>query len=235
MSWLAFPIKLWLVLGALVVRLRWMGAALLLSTIISALSLAGTGGVLFSPQEIKAAGSRYGEMAKRRLMALQKLIANSQDLDEMEKLKKVNGFFNRTPYKTDAKHWKQKDYWATPLEMLGTNGGDCEDYSIAKYLTLRQLGVDDEKLRITYVKAIKLNEAHMVLSYYPTPEAEPYILDNLNKLLLKASLRTDLAPVYSFNGSGLWVSKGGGGGQKAGSSSRLKRWREMKDKLEQGG
>jgi predicted transglutaminase-like cysteine proteinase len=213
---------------------RW-GTASLLLALMAGFGMAGTPSVLMTPEAIAKAGEKYGEMAQRRLKTWQTMIANGQGKGDMEKLEMVNNFFNLIPYKTDLAHWQQKDYWATPLEMLGSNGGDCEDYSIGKYLTLRQLGVDDEKLRITYVKYLTQNEAHVVLSYYPELDKEPYILDNINKRLLKASERKDLLPVYSFNGEGLWVAKGGGGGQEAGSSSRLQRWTDVKDKLAQGG
>lgn len=220
------------------VAVRWGMASLMLS-LLAGLGGANTPGVLMTPEAMAKAGEKYGEMALRRLKTWQKIIADGQGKGDKEKLEMVNNFYNLIPYKTDPVHWQQKDYWATPLEMLGTNGGDCEDYSIAKYLTLRQLGVDDEKLRITYAKykqkGTGYEEAHMVLSYYESLDSEPYILDNINKRLLKASERTDLLPVYSFNGEGLWVAKGGGGGQKAGSSSRLQRWTEVKDKLAQGG
>ena len=150
------------------------------------------------------------------------------DLDEAKKLQVVNNFFNQIPFISDAIHWKQQDYWATPLELLGSNGGDCEDYSIAKYLTLRELGVADGKLRITYVKALKLNEAHMVLTYYSSPSAEPVILDNLEGDILPASQRKDLLPVYSFNGESLWLNSGlSDVGQLVGGSERIAPWRDL--------
>jgi len=62
---------------------------------------------------------------------------------------------------------------------LASNGADCEDFSIAKYFALKELGVPIQRLRITYVKAVRLNQAHMVLAYYPEPDAVPLILDNL--------------------------------------------------------
>jgi hypothetical protein len=74
----------------------------------------------------------------------------------------------------------------------------------------------------------------MVLTYYPSPDAEPYILDNLNKQLLPASERADLLPIYSFNASGLWVAKGPGGGKRAGTADRLERWSELKSRLNNG-
>ena len=95
---------------------------------------------------------------------------------------------NQTPFVSDIQHWGKTDYWATPVEFLSTNGGDCEDYSIAKYFTLRTLGVADDKLRITYVKElVQYNEAHMVLAYFPNADDEPLVLDNINKTILPAS------------------------------------------------
>ena len=49
----------------------------------------------------------------------------------------------------------QVDYWETPVEALWKGAGDCEDYAIAKYFSLRHLGVSSDKLRITYVKALE--------------------------------------------------------------------------------
>lgn len=212
-----------------------MGLALLLWVLVTGLNGAGMEGVLLSPEEVRSAGTKYGAEALRRIGAWQRLIGEGLDKEEQERLNMVNDFFNnQVRYVSDQQHWGQEDYWATPLEILGTGGADCEDYSIAKYLTLLQLGVPDEKLRITYVKALALNQAHMVLSYYPTPDAEPLILDNLNKRVLKASSRNDLLPIYSFNGSGLWVSKGRGESQSAGSSARLSRWQDVKSRLKNG-
>jgi len=144
----------------------------------------------------------------------------------------VNDFFNQVRFISDEKHWKSTDYWATPVEFLSTNGGDCEDFSIAKYITLRELGVPDERLRITYVKALQLNQAHMVLAYYETPDSEPLILDNLMASIRPASKRPDLLPVYSFNGNDLWMSKLRGRGQVIrGGSQRINLWRDLTIRL----
>jgi len=120
------------------------------------------------------------------------------------------------------------------VEMLSTNGGDCEDFSIAKYFTLLELGVPDERLRITYVKALELNQAHMVLAYYETPESEPLILDNLINKIRSASQRSDLLPVYSFNGNNLWMSKERGQGRAiVGGSQRINLWRDLNIRMKQ--
>jgi len=98
---------------------------------------------------------------------------------ELDALQTVNSYFNRIPFLPDSTHWSAEDYWATPAETVASDGGDCEDYSIAKYFLLKEFGVPVERLRITYVKAVKLNQAHMVLAYYAAPGSEPLILDNL--------------------------------------------------------
>jgi predicted transglutaminase-like cysteine proteinase len=175
--------------------------------------------------------SKYGISARERLETWQDIANSPADLTINEKLNKVNQFFNKAHFKSDWQHWGKEDYWATPVELLATNGGDCEDYSIAKYFTLKTMGVSVEKLRITYVKAIRLNQAHMILAYYETPEAEPLILDNLIGDIKPASKRPDLVPVYSFNGDGLWLSKQRGQGKKIGDSDKLSRWVDLNSRL----
>jgi predicted transglutaminase-like cysteine proteinase len=149
----------------------------------------------------------------------------------MEKLEKVNDFFNQMEFVDDIIHWKVEDYWATPIEFLGTQAGDCEDFTIAKYFTLKAMGINEEKLNLTYVKALTYNVHHMVLAYYSSPESEPLILDNIVKIVKPASERTDLLPIYSFNGTGLWLAKQRGRGKLAGSSSRLKRWQDLVQRM----
>lgn len=186
-----------------------------------------------SDNEIKNAHKQHGPFAANRLKAWQKLVDDNLDQPEDIKLQNVNQFFNDVRYVTDAQHWKKKDYWATPVEMLVTDGGDCEDYTIAKYFTLKALGVSEKKLYLTYVKAVRLNQAHMVLTYFPTPRSIPLVLDNINKRILKATQRKDLVPIYSFNGDGLWLAKERGKGKSvSGGTSKLKAWNNLLQRLE---
>ena len=78
---------------------------------------------------LNSAAAKYGISAKKRLQDWDKLIKQNQNRSEAEKLQLVNDFFNRIRYVSDLEHWKVEDYWATPAEMLVTNGGDCEDYA----------------------------------------------------------------------------------------------------------
>lgn len=176
---------------------------------------------------------RYGSDARGRVEALQALVERHRDDSDQDKLEAVNDFFNQIPYDTDWGLWDQEDYWATPIEVLGIRGADCEDYSIAKYFTLREMGMPAEKLRITYVKALELNQAHMVLAYYQDPEGVPLILDNLRGSIEPATRRVDLAPVYSFNGESLWLAVSRSRGQKVGTSDRISLWTKLRDKMAQ--
>ena len=146
------------------------------------------------------------EQYESRIDAWQTLIEESQNDSDWQKINKANQFFNRISYSADNVQWGVEDYWASPREFLRNNAGDCEDYSIAKYFTLKAMGVSDDRLRITYVTSLPLNQAHMVLVYLDGGEKTPLVLDNLREKIEPFSLRKDLEPVYSFNNNGLWLA-----------------------------
>jgi predicted transglutaminase-like cysteine proteinase len=175
----------------------------------------------------------FGAEAHQRLENWQRLHKLAINAPVDRQLHMVNSFFNQVTFVSDIEHWGEEDYWATPVELLTTNGGDCEDFSIAKYLTLKSMGVPDDQLRIVYVKALRLNQAHMVLAWYSHPDADPLILDNLTNNIKSASQRTDLEPVYSFNGEGLWLNKSGGATKRIGEAQKLSRWQELNNRLDQ--
>lgn len=165
--------------------------------------------------------------AQKRIDQWAELINTLPEETTQDKLRRVNQFFNQKMiFRDDRLVWKTVDYWATPLQFLRKGEGDCEDYALAKYFTLRELGVPASQLRITYVKALKLNQAHMVVTWYSTPEAIPLVLDNLNTAILPATQRRDLIPVYAFNGEGLWLPQAGGN-KRVGDSKRLSRWQDL--------
>jgi hypothetical protein len=73
----------------------------------------------------------------------------------------------------------------------------------------------------------------MVLAYFPTSDSEPLVLDNIRKTIQPASDRSDLLPVYSFNGSGLWLAKEQAGrAQSVGGSDRIGHWRDLQSRLQ---
>ncbi len=185
-----------------------------------------------SQDTLKKAEAKWGRDARTRLLAWENLIRSDNSTSDLEKLEKVNAFMNKIPYGEDIDVWGVDDYWATPIEFLGIGAGDCEDYAIAKYFTLKAMGFADEKLNITYVKAVKLNRTHMVLTYVNKPGDEPLVLDNLIDTIKPASGRQDLLPIFSFNGTNLWMAQQRGQG-KVTDSSRLRPWRELLKRMQE--
>ncbi|MFJ4432789.1 cysteine protease LapG [Pseudomonas sp. NPDC089395] len=179
----------------------------------------------------------YGPLGagKGRIDAWQNLMATQNQGTELQRLQVVNLFFNQQlRYVEDIDLWREVDYWATPIQALIKGAGDCEDYAIAKYFSLRRMGIASDKLRITYVKALRQNRAHMVLTYYSNPQAQPLVLDSLMDAIEPANQRTDLLPVYAFNGEGLWLT-GGAGNKKVGDTKRLSRWQDLLKKMQAEG
>lgn len=185
----------------------------------------------------RRAQSLYGPLGpgQARIDAWQNLLTTQKQGSDVEQLKRVNQFFNRQlRYVEDIDLWREVDYWSTPIQALIKGAGDCEDYAIAKYFSLRRMGMPADKLRITYVKALRQNRAHMVLTYYSSPNAMPLVLDSLMDAIKPASERTDLIPVYAFNGEGLWLT-GAGGNKKVGDTKRLSRWQDLLKKMQAEG
>lgn len=204
--------------------------------------LAATPGLGFSrsvtPGLMQRYAAKFGPDSRVRINGWQQFVASvaaerqQRPGSDLELLGSLNRFFNRLPFVSDLAHWQSEDYWASPAESLASNGGDCEDFSIAKYFALKELGVPIERLRITYVKAVRINQAHMVLAYYPAPGAVPLVLDNLENEVRLASQRPDLIPVYSFNDEDVVLVRQGQTAASAGSSLQIRLWRELLNKLE---
>jgi len=174
---------------------------------------------------------RWGAPAQPRFENWRKLVGSLTESSDQDRIKRVNTFFNQqVQFGDDPVIWGQADYWATPIETLGRGAGDCEDFSIAKYFTLLQVGVSPDKLRLIYVRAktgtSEATQAHMVLAYYNTPDAEPLVMDNLIGDIRPASRRPDLVPVFSFNSSGVFAGVTGASAA-AGGTGRLSRWEDL--------
>ncbi|MBU8911475.1 MAG: transglutaminase-like cysteine peptidase [Desulfobacterales bacterium] len=170
----------------------------------------------FVPENLVDNFSRkYGEQAVRRLNSLLLQMEELIKLPEDQIVINVNRFFNQLEYCSDIKTWNKKDYWASRLEFLGRGQGDCEDYAVAKFLTMAQLGVPEKKLFLTYVKAVGYPDAaHLVVTYYKEPGTVPFVLDNYIKKILPATQRPDLIPVYSFTATDLYIQKQYGLGKR---------------------
>ena len=199
--------------------------------VVSSLSLAFAYDIERLQQQLVAL---FGPARVSLLRDWQKTLTEAKPVGEKEKLARINNFFNkRIEFTDDLSVWNQSDYWATPVEFIGQGRGDCEDFAIAKYFALKEIGVPSAKLRLVYVKA-KLNgpngpflQAHMVLAYYPAPNAEPTILDNLVPEIKPASLRGDLQPVFSFNSEAIWQGVAENSAKGKGGTGQLSRWQDL--------
>lgn len=112
---------------------------------------------------------------------------------------------NAQRYVTDDSLWGVNDYWASPSEFLSRSAGDCEDYAIAKYLSLKLLGWTDDELRIVAVKDLKLGIGHAVLVAFHN--GRTLVLDNQSKQILEAERLNHYQPVYSINATSWWLHR----------------------------
>src|SRR5690606_24630750 len=102
------------------------------------------------------------------------------------------------------RNWGVEDYWATPLQFFRKNG-DCEDYAIAKFMSLRALGWDNEALRIVVVNDMNLRVQHAVLVVFLEDGA--YVLDNQSPSVMRQDRIRHYRPVYSVNETSWWVHR----------------------------
>ena len=200
--------------------------------------------MLFSAGLILLAASLVGQLYAQRGNSIVfaewlRLIEDKNLQADVEKLAVVNRFFNeRVHFSDDISIWGKKDYWATPRETMSRGSGDCEDFVIAKYVTLLNMDIPQEKLRLIYVRASiggaqsGISQAHMVLGFFSSETAEPLILDNLISEVRPASSRPDLTPIFSFNTQGLWAR---GSQSTAQPSTKLSNWRSVLYRMSQDG
>jgi predicted transglutaminase-like cysteine proteinase len=124
-----------------------------------------------------------------------------RNADRWYQLQAVNHEMNKRRYVTDPVNWGVEDYWESPGEFL-VRDGDCEDYAIAKYLSLKRLGWSDENLRVVAVRDLNLNVGHAVLiAYY---EGATWLLDNQVGTVINTDRVTHYQPVFSINETAWW-------------------------------
>ncbi|WP_074216486.1 transglutaminase-like cysteine peptidase [Halodesulfovibrio marinisediminis] len=120
----------------------------------------------------------------------------------MQQLRKVNAYFNKWPYRLDKENWGKREYWASPPEFV-TRSGDCEDYAIAKYYALRELGIPASSMRIVALMDNIRRLGHAVLVVYHDGDA--WVLDNQTKLVLSHSKFSHYVPQFSVNETNRWA------------------------------
>ena len=159
----------------------------------------------FERESAKAPG-RCGDLTqnKCRFREWAALIEKLRGLSPAEQMRRVNRFMNRSRYIIDPINWGVKDYWESPGQFF-TREGDCEDYAITKYMTLKRLGFDPRKMRIVVLRDLNLKIAHAVLAV--EMNGKRWILDNQIEQVVEDTTIRHYLPLYSINEYAWWLHR----------------------------
>ena len=137
-----------------------------------------------------------------RLQEWRTFLGGLSGLDRETQIDEVNDWVNDHPYIEDPNNWGRTDYWAAPSEFL-TRSGDCEDFAIMKYFSLRELGIPEDDMRLVVLMDTNLNLLHAVLVV--RNEGVWYSLDNQTSSVVAADRMRHYVPYYSINANAYWV------------------------------
>jgi predicted transglutaminase-like cysteine proteinase len=133
--------------------------------------------------------------------AVQQIARAVAHLTPRAQLQAVNARINRVPTRDDRDTYGVDDHWATPQEFF-RNGGDCEDYAIAKYAVLERLGWPPERLWIVVMRETVISPIHAVLMV--ELDGRLLTLDNLGDRVFVHGQVDYYRPAYSLNRFGAW-------------------------------
>lgn len=122
-------------------------------------------------------------------------------LDRRAQVDEVNRRMNSAPYIEDILNYGIPDYWATPGEFF-ENSGDCEDYAIAKFMSLRLLGFSNDEMRVGVVQDTNLNLVHSILIVYL--DGQSLLLDNQISQVIPVSSVHHYVPYFTINEQYWW-------------------------------
>jgi len=125
-----------------------------------------------------------------------------KDKSRAEQRQEVNRYVNERPYRLDLDTYGQDDYWAVVKEFL-PHGGDCEDFAISKFFSLRWLGVPADDLRLLLVQDTNLRVQHAVLIVFDSGEV--WVLDNQSPQVMPQDTIVHYTPLYSVNEKHWWL------------------------------
>ncbi|MEJ5168462.1 MAG: transglutaminase-like cysteine peptidase [Arcobacteraceae bacterium] len=137
----------------------------------------------------------------KRIENLKQFIGSLSTKNTEQKLNSVNLYFNQIVPAYDSFSDVNRDEWDTMIDFVKKGKGDCEEYAISKYETLKMSGLDENKLYLMVVRerTRQNNEFHLVVAYYYESDNDPLILDNLSFKVLPLNKRIDLHPIMIFN------------------------------------
>lgn len=152
----------------------------------------------------RSAGCRPGDPESCHLHDWRAFLGTLKTDDRMTQLQLVNRYMNEHPYVIDPVNYHVLDYWATPKQFLDIDG-DCEDYAIAKYYSLRVLGFDRADMRVVVLQDLNLGMPHAILVVYMNGAA--YVLDNQIPQVVNANIIHHYRPYYSINEEHWWLHR----------------------------
>lgn len=164
----------------------------------------GVLGRYFKERDVPDGKCDSAKFNKCHLAEWKAFLISIKDEPRKRQIELINRRMNEAPYITDIRNYGVDDYWATPKQFLYRDG-DCEDYAIAKYLSLRTLGYAPDDLRLVVLQDNNLRIAHAVLVAYVDGTA--LVLDNQIKQVVEHSRIRHYSPYYSINESGWWLHK----------------------------
>ena len=129
------------------------------------------------------------------------LVTDLKAQNRLRQMITVNRWFNRLPYKYDEYAYNTQDYWADTVELLQKRG-DCEDFALSKYYTLRRLGFSPDELKITVVYDNEKYSNHAVLMVYTG--GSRYMLDSNSDDMGPSPMEYRYKTLYSFNETSAW-------------------------------
>jgi predicted transglutaminase-like cysteine proteinase len=160
----------------------------------------------FGERQLEEAPCSASAFNRCHLREWKAFLAEQEGKDRRAQVEAVNAYMNRQPYLTDPRNYGVSDYWATPVQFFSRDG-DCEDYAIAKFLSLRALGFDNDMLRVVVLQDLNLRVGHAVLAVYLDGEA--LILDNQIRRVVEDGRIRHYKPIYSINEHHWWLHQRG--------------------------
>lgn len=123
-------------------------------------------------------------------------------LPRRQQIEAVNRYANEKKYVVDMANYATEDYWAIAKEFL-YHGGDCEDFAITKFFSLRWLGYRDDDIRLLILQDTNLRIQHAVLMVLD--RGELLVLDNQSQEVVPQNTIRHYVPLYSLNEKQWWV------------------------------
>lgn len=145
-----------------------------------------------------------------KLKSLRPILVKGAVLDPDRQLRLVNRYINKRRYKRDRRQMslsaapggeaKLRNHWSTLLEFL-RRGGDCEDYAVAKYFLLRELGFPAEDMRVLVTWEKSARDYHAVLAVR-REDGSSWLLESDNTIVKGSHRRYRF--IYALNEEGIW-------------------------------